>query len=562
MSNNEDYLDDLLNSVSGRNDKKDITDLLKSVRQDETKAARERESKKHRREFGREFYREFEQELKVAAEDEFIRDFELELDTEEADAKQESVYSSDNSQMEQLAGDTDFLGKETEMNEPVEDAPMFFSENHLDEEIEEEDSQLQTMDADDSDTLSFLNNSDETLDIAEVSDASMVEDTPFMDREESFVNEPEELLLDEAEESLFDELEEPTFDEMEEQIVDENSLDTEESGKNEEVDDLMSLLSGLTDDQELSDIGALLKADEEDVDITDGAAGELEKLGSIEGLSDIKNGKKKKEKDKSNKNGFLAKLAALLFGEDEEQSPMTVEEEGTIDGISDENLDILRELDSPADGGKKAKKEKKPKEKKEKEPKPKKEKVKKEKVPKEKKPKEPDLTPPLPKKPVILIAIMAFSIFLLIFLGQKLVGYSNNLTEAQTNYKNENYTVAYDAIAGMSMKTKDQKFYDQCLVMAMVQEEYNAYVSLMDAGQNDMALDSLVRAVGRYEKYYDKADEYGILPEYNKLEAQIEQTLSDQFGVSKDQAMELYGMNDREDYSKGIRQILDKLGLK
>lgn len=559
MSNNEDYLDDLLNSVSGRNDKKDITDLLKSVRQDETKAARERESKKHRREFGREFYREFEQELKVAAEDEFIRDFELELDTEEADAKQESVYRSGNSQME---GDTESLGKAAEVNEPVEDALIDFSEDRLREAIEEEDSPMQTMDADDADTLPFFDNSDEILDISEEPDTSEGEETRLMNEKESFINEPEELLTDEAEEPLFNELEEPAFDEAEEQIIDENSLDAEESGKNEEVDDLMSLLSGLTDDQELSDIGALLKADEEDVDITDGTSSELDKLGSIEGLSDIKTGKKKKEKDKSKKNGFMAKLAALLFGEDEEQSPVRVEEEGSIDGISDENLDILRELDSSAGGDKKAKKEKKKKEKKEKEPKPKKEKVKKEKVPKEKKPKEPDLSPPLPKKPVILIAIMAFSIFLLIFLGQKLVGYSNNLTEAQTNYKNENYTDAYDAIAGMSMKTKDQKFYDQCLVMAMVQEEYNAYVSLMDAGQNEMALDSLVRGVGRYEKYYDKADEYGILPEYNKLEAQIEQTLSDQFGVSKDQAMELYGMNDREDYSKGIRQILDKLGLK
>lgn len=549
MSNNEDYLDDLLNSVSGRNDKKDITDLLKSVRQDETKAARERESKKHRREFGREFYREFEQELKVAAEDEFIRDFELELDTEEADAKQEPVYSPDNPQMEQLAEETDSLEKAAEVNEPVEDVSLNFSENRLDEVIEEEDSQMPTMEEE----TSFMN-----------------EEESFIDEPESFGNEPEELLMDdakeplfdEAEEPLFDEVEEPLFDEPEEQIIDEKSLDAEESDKSAEVDDLMSLLSGLTDDQELSDIGALLKADEEDVDITDGAASELDKLGSIEELSDIKTGKKKKEKDKSKKNGFLAKLAALLFGEDEEASPVKVEEEGTIDGISDENLDILRELDSPAGDGKRAKKEKKKKEKKEKEPKPKKEKVKKEKVPKEKKPKEPDLSPPLPKKPTILIVIMAFSIFLLIFLGQKLVGYSNSLTEAQTNYKNENYTEAYAAIAGMSMKAKDQKFYDQCLVMAMVQEEYNAYVSLMDAGENDMALDSLVRGVGRYDKYYDKADEYGILPEYNKLEAQIEQTLSDQFGVSKDQAMELYGMNGREDYSKGIRQILDKLGLK
>lgn len=49
--------------------------------------------------------------------------------------------------------------------------------------------------------------------------------------------------------------------------------------------------------------------------------------------------------------------------------------------------------------------------------------------------------------------------------------------------------------------------------------------------------------------------------EYNELELKIEQVLGEQFGLSKEQALELYGMRRREDYSIGLRQILENLGL-
>ena len=150
---------------------------------------------------------------------------------------------------------------------------------------------------------------------------------------------------------------------------------------------------------------------------------------------------------------------------------------------------------------------------------------------------------------------------MLIMLGGKLVGYSNSMAEAERYYDNGKYTKAYDAIAGMSMKKSDQEFYDRCAVLAMVQEQYDAYISLMDVSQYDMALDSLVRGVGRHDKYSDLAKEYGVVPEFNKLETQIEQALDEQFGVSAKQALEIYDLHDRENYSVQINQILEKLGL-
>ena len=97
--------------------------------------------------------------------------------------------------------------------------------------------------------------------------------------------------------------------------------------------------------------------------------------------------------------------------------------------------------------------------------------------------------------------------------------------------------------------------------MALVSGEYEAYESLMQAGFYDMALDSLVRAAGRSDKYYEDAKVYGCGGEMDKMSAQIMDELMNSFGVSKEEALELYSLRDRKDYTASIYDILEKTGL-
>ncbi|MCI5492957.1 MAG: hypothetical protein MR425_02380 [Lachnospiraceae bacterium] len=533
MSNSEDYLDDLLNSVSsGRNDQSDIESLLDTVRKDESKAARERESRKRRREFGHEFYHEFEAELRKNEADDFIHDFELELDSEDSKNPQETEQHEDQPEDQQKFVDN--------IDDIVNEA-----RKRVDEAGESEDASDDVLTSPEEPDLS---SDEENLDEQPQEESGLLEDDFSLGEDlADETAEPEEATEDKADQS------------EDEELIPEDSLDEETEGASD--DGLLDLLSGLSDDEELSDIGELLKADADDVAVSDDSVNALDQLGSIEELSDIKEGKKDKEAKEKKKGGFFAKLAALLFGEEEEeQADVKVPEEGSLGSISDENLGILKELDS-------AKPEEKPKEKKkkkEKEKKPKKEKPKKEKKPKvkkEKKPKEPDLTPPLPKKPVILIAVMAASVFLLIYLGANLTGYSSHISAAKDAYKAGSYTEAFHQVSGLSVKKADEDFYNECHIMAAVQEEYEAYISLMNAGQNEMALDSLIRGVGRHDALQSNAEDLGILLEFNQLETQLEQALSDQFNVSPDKALELYKIRKREDYSIAVKQILKQLGL-
>ena len=339
----------------------------------------------------------------------------------------------------------------------------------------------------------------------------------------------------------------------------------------EDDKDLMDLLQS---DDDLSDIGDMLNAEENGESIDNAEYqnfAELPEQGGELGETDI-NGDEDGTK-KGHKEGFLAKLSRILFGPDEEEEEQSAKAVvpavmPDIEDLSQENLEILQQLDSqpaaPETPDKesedaKDKKDKKKKEKKEKKPK----KVNEKKPKKEKKPKppkEPDHTPPLPKGPVVLIFIMAFSFLTLVLVATSLVSYTNGVTEAKNAYGLGNYRDAYQQVSGMKIKEKDVPDYDKYKLMATVSSEYDAYQSMMNAGIYDMALDSLIRTVGRCQKYEGEAAAYGCENELANLEGEAALALN-QFGIDKDRAVELYGTQERSEYSRQVYEILTDAGL-
>lgn len=247
----------------------------------------------------------------------------------------------------------------------------------------------------------------------------------------------------------------------------------------------------------------------------------------------------------------------------------TETESAQVEELSEDNISLLKELDDigsseeaapEEDAGKK--KEKKKKEKKEKKPKPKKEKKpkpKKEKKPKP--PKVPDNTPPLPKKPVFMIFLLVASVVALIMVGTNLFGYANHLKDAKNAYAKKHYSEAFSYVSGLEMKKKDEEIYHKYQVMALVSSELEAYESFMDAKFYDLALDCLVRTVGRYEKYSEDAEIYGCIDELNALELEAETILSETFGVTKQEALDFYSYKSRKEYSAALLNVIEEAGM-
>ena len=548
MSKSEDYLDDLLNSVSDanrRNNKKDIENLIQSMNEEAAKP-REREKKpvekKHEDYSGTGFLREFEKELATGAADDFLQEFEMELDEEASNQADIDVKEDQTSDMEAASAT-----KQPEAANQSEET------NQLRDASEPISSEGTGMATDGSAPSDMMGDVDDIMDAVrkKVGDSGEEEHMDTSKTPEDDASEEEEPL------GFFDTLDEDSAAEIPEAPKTESE---EEEPLLSEDDDAINLMDMLSGDADLSDIGDLLKADEngeelahsedEDGEVQD----EFERLGSIEELKDLKEAKEKRKKQ-----GFFSKIMSVLFGPDEEEDDTKIAEDDSLGSISSENREILKEMDADEGAGKKGKKEKKKKEKKEKKEKAKKEKA--PKVKKEKPPKEIDRTPPLPKKPVILIFIMALSILILILLGSSNLQYGQDMQQAKDDFASGSYVTAFQTVAGSSVKGKDENFYKKAQVLASIQSEYQSYESLSGINENEMALDALIRGYGRCVDGADLAQEYEITDEMEGLKAQILQQLSDHFGVSEEKAAELHAMTKRTDYTKAIQEILAAAGL-
>lgn len=526
MSKTEDYLDGLLNSLEAK-EHKDMEPEIPVEAVDAGKAA----------------------DAEMSPE-------ELVLEAESTDAEQEFL---DSFEREFLSGeDTDEFIRQFERELAAEEGNVAFSEEEALDDFPIDNLELD-------DVLSSNQNSMEEED-----DLNFMVDT----------------LGD-----ISGDLDEPLPGLHDEAIAD----DEEESDSlmNNDEQDLMDLLRSEGD---FSDFGDAFDTDNDEADISenfaDGLDGfTLEEVPIDDTMILEEPAKEAEAENKAETSGFLKKISQVLFGEDEEESvaaPEAAQEKAPasakpdLDNLSEDELLLMElegagataeeesneevpETEEEAKARKKREKaekkaqqkaeraEKKAQKKAQKAEK----KAKKEKKPK--KPKEPDNTPPLPKKPVILCFVMAASFLVLVLLGTEYSGYTLSMSNAEKQFGLGNYEEAYQNVSGLDIKEKDYDTYGKYRVMGTVAGEYNSYQTFMEASLYDMALDSLVRAVGRCEKYAPEAELYGCTGELEKVHMQAAGALAG-FGITEQRALELYALEEREDYSVQINAVLEAAG--
>lgn len=588
MSNTEDYLDSLLNNINsvnmtGKNQpsrEEDIStakseEIIRRYKQEQEYKREKEQKREEERRREQEFLNTFEEELSEEEADDFLHQFELELEAEDGNSrepieeqeKQAGFFENIEGIVESISGSREpakqpEASKEKLVQGAFEEERLTQNESQFLSDVLGPEVELEEVVSNNiqQDVLGEHEEEKEPTEKAAEEAVSVSEEIPVEElTEEELI---EELSPEDLEEKLGSQDEEQP---KELEYATEEAMEEGETGD----EDLLDLLSDMQDDEDISEIGDLLKADQENI--------ELEESGletpMAEGLSQPTGGNSGEETEEAagkEKKGLIGKLADMLFGDDEEETKasedVVVPEMGDLENISEENLEILKELESaekvaaPEEPeGKKKKRKREKKEKKEKKPKEKKERKKREKKPKP--PKEKDNTPPLPKKPVILIFLMAASILVLVLLMSKLIGYTSSISAAKDAMDNADYIEAYKELSGLELKKADKKLYTKAEAMASVQEQHDAYLTLMSAGEYEMALDALVRGVGRYDAKLATAKKYGLEKQLNVIEAEIEDALDTQFDMTADDARELYSIRKRKDYSMRIQEIIEELNL-
>lgn len=442
------------------------------------------EEQKKRKKANANFGEQFEKEVNDADMEKFIRDFEIEVDEDNTKAKEDEPAADSDDFWNNLEG---IVKNANGTSEPAEPSEPMESEPESEPEATGTDFEINTLD---DDTW--------TEQKTESSEAAESEEQPERSKEEQ---------------------------------------------------DLLNMIADLPSDEELSGLAESLRTDgqNDEADLNKMETGGTEEAETALTEEDTA------KADKKQKKGFFKKLVSVLFGESEEDE-LTAEEATSeaavppedLENMSEENRQILEELNAAG----KAKEEDKPEDK---------EDNKKEKKPK--KPKEVDLSPPLPRKPVILIFVMGISVILLVLLLSNLSGYSVNLSGAKDAYASQDYVEAYNKLAGAKIKEQDKTFYEKVALLASVQVELENGDALYNAKQYQMALDSYVCALGRYDANSAKAEEYNIKEANDVLAEQIAAQLAERFSVSTDTAREIYVIKDRKEYTNRIYEIVDALGL-
>lgn len=116
--------------------------------------------------------------------------------------------------------------------------------------------------------------------------------------------------------------------------------------------------------------------------------------------------------------------------------------------------------------------------------------------------------------------VMAASFLALVLVGTNLFGYTLSFNNAKQAYELGDYQAAFADVSGLTVKEADQETYQKYSIMANAAGEYQAYQTFMENGIYDMALDSLIRAVGRCDKYSEEAAAYGCSTELAKIRDQ------------------------------------------
>lgn len=119
------------------------------------------------------------------------------------------------------------------------------------------------------------------------------------------------------------------------------------------------------------------------------------------------------------------------------------------------------------------------------------------------------------------------------------------------------YELAYDEIAGLEPRKSDVVFFEQVQTVMYVLKQYNSYLSFYNIGMKEEALNSLLKGIDKYDKYYETADELGILDDMNSVLDKIYEALEESYNLSAEKANEIANIEDSADYSVALRMVIE-----
>lgn len=596
MSSNEDYLDQLLQSVSSETEGAD-----------EKKKEPQFYEKMSDEKFLEELINKYGDDLAEFAEHDTSNDV-VDNQNEETEAAVADLESFNEDEITEQMADEMIAQIDPEMEVP--DGPALPEPEVI--EPAEFDRMIENL----------SNNENEMADVPEEADAPNLADEPIDDSQAEETTEITGLSEEEIDALIQATSQAPTE-------VDINSLENdnqlEEKLGLHNVDtgaDVTDLLDQIGAEDELAEINDLLKKSDKNVnvddsiqsafdsDISEGGNNILKEMNEDTSDSgnetDIEDDNKKIEKKKKvkvkkekiskekeqkdpNKKNFIQKILALLTDEDDlDEAALT----GEIAGVSAENAEIMADLSAEDSAEIKAKKKKEKKIKPDKKAKKGKtealpegdgteeveEKVDpKEKAAQEKKKAKADAAaekkkkkqekaeadkaflkaqPKIANKRVITVALFAISLTAVILIIYHFVPENMAKNQARKAFYNHEYQEAFELLYGCNLNDSDSILLNKVTYILKLQNKMDSYDNYQNLGMDLDALNALMEGVVIYDEIHISASALGIGEEVDKIYDDILTTLNGKYNITEEMAKEINAYEDDALYSLRLEYII------
>ena len=235
--------------------------------------------------------------------------------------------------------------------------------------------------------------------------------------------------------------------------------------------------------------------------------------------------------------------------------------------LSDENAQILDEMNKEGDGDKKKKKKDKKKKGEEKaeggddirdvEEKPKK--PKKEKKPKKAKEPAADEKPEkkLSTKKIVMVVIVCGMFASLIFITIKFAGDYSVKKAGRTAFKNEDYQACYQDLFGKKLNETETIMFNRSECILRIRLWLREYEILADEGSEIKALDSLIQSINAYPGLYTSAVNWGCLDKVEPTYQEMLGILNNKYGLTTEEAFSIAAEPDDIVYTRLVHEVVN-----
>ena len=128
--------------------------------------------------------------------------------------------------------------------------------------------------------------------------------------------------------------------------------------------------------------------------------------------------------------------------------------------------------------------------------------------------------------------------------------------EARVAFDHAQYEQVYELLYGKKLSEADETLFAKSSVVLKMQRKLDSYENYSKMDMPLEALDALLEGVTRYQELRDEADSLNVGGEVSAVYEQILDALSNEYGLSEADAMDILSSGDNVTYSQRLQAVL------